>query len=99
MGTRGTLASDRFSVHLKYYDRDALPRLVLDSEPTADRSYNEEKIPWIEDTYEIGDPYYKIGEAYYQHLYNTIRNGTQPHVTLESVRQQLCILKQCQESL
>ncbi len=99
MGTAGTLCSDRFSIRLKYYDPEKMPDLVVDPNPTPDRSYNEEAIPFIEETFDIGDPYEKIGDAYYRDLYKSITYDKQPKVTLESVLHQMHVLKRCCESL
>lgn len=95
MGTRGGLTCDRRIVRWKYFDPDEAPPLVLETQPTPDRSYQREELPWHEETCElIRDPIAEMQQLY-RDLYATIRHGAPLVITPESVRRQVVILETC----
>ncbi|MEM2500959.1 MAG: Gfo/Idh/MocA family oxidoreductase, partial [Candidatus Bathyarchaeia archaeon] len=51
MGTQGGLIGNRFSLKWKYFNPEELPPRQLETEPTPDRSYNVEEIPWKEESW------------------------------------------------
>jgi scyllo-inositol 2-dehydrogenase (NADP+) len=97
MGTQGSLTSDRRVVRWKYFDPgEALP-LVLDTQPTPDRSYNREELPWHEESCEPVGDFGSTVRQLYRDLYATIRQGTPLAITAESVRRQVAILEKCRD--
>ena len=97
MGTQGGLTSDRRTIRWKYFDPDEAPPLVLDIEPTPDRSYNWEELPWHEETWEVTGDFGGGVRQLYRDLYATIREGAPLAITPESVRRQMAILERCRE--
>jgi predicted dehydrogenase len=97
MGTQGSLTCDRKIVRWKYFDPSEAPPLVLDTQPTPDRSYNWEELPWCEETYELTSDSGGGVRQLYRDLYATIRQGDPLTVTPESVRRQVAILEKCRE--
>jgi predicted dehydrogenase len=98
MGTQGTLIShDRRSIQWKYFDPEAAPPLVLDTQPTPDRGYNNEQLPWQEESVEIDFNFGKNMLSLYEDLFATIRDGAPLAITPESVRRQIVILEKCRE--
>jgi hypothetical protein len=97
MGTQGSLASDRRIIRWKYYDPDQAPPLVLDTEPTPDRSYNREELPMHEETFEPDREFASGARHLYHDLYATLRHGAPLAITPESVRRQIAILEKCRE--
>jgi len=97
MGTQGSLASDRETVHWKYFDPAEVPPLVLDTQPTQDRSYNREELPWHEETCELDADFGSGVRQLYHDLYATVRQGAPLAITPQSVRRQVAILEKCRE--
>jgi predicted dehydrogenase len=98
MGTQGSLSSDRRTIRWMYFDPQDAPPLVLDTQPTPDRSYNREDLPWHEETSVPADEGYGGGVVQlYKDLYATIRDGAPLVITPESVRRQVAILEKCRE--
>ena len=98
MGTQGTLVSaDRREVRWKYFDPAEAPPLVLDTEPTADRSYNSEILPWQEESFAPEFSFLKGMNALYSDIFDAIRTGRPPTISAGSVRRQVEILERCRE--
>lgn len=95
MGTRGGLRGTARMLQWKYFDPGDLPPRSLDPAPTPDRSYNRDQIPWIDKEWrEEEEP--GIGFAgFYLDLYGSIRHGTPPPVTPESVRRAIWLQEEC----
>lgn len=97
MATQGSLSSNRELIRWKYFRLEDASPLVLDTQPSPDRSYNRENLPWIEESYQ---PYQNLSndvQHLYQDLYATIRQGAPPAITAESVRRQIVVLEKCRE--
>ena len=97
MGTQGSLTSDRSVVRWKCFDPDEAPPLALDAQPTPDRSYNAEVLPWREESCELVRDFASEVRQLYRDLHATIRQGTPLVITPESVRRQVAILEKCRE--
>jgi scyllo-inositol 2-dehydrogenase (NADP+) len=98
MATQGSLVSDRGTVRWKFFDPDEAPSLVLDTQPTPDRSYNREELPWQEEVSHPADEGYGGGVIQlYRELYSAIREGAPLAITPESVRRQVSVLEKCRE--
>lgn len=97
MGTQGGLVGSSSSIKWKYFYPDDLPPRMVETEPTPDRSYNFEEIPWKEEQW-ILDENAKRGEIlFYEELYKTLREGAPLGVTPESVRKVMFIIEKCRE--
>jgi predicted dehydrogenase len=98
MGTQGSLTSDRHTIRWRYFDPTEAPPLVLDTRPTPDRSYNNEELPWHEESSQPADEGYGGGVVQlYRDLYATLGKGGPLKITAESVRRQIAILERCRE--
>jgi len=97
MGTQGTLTCGQGSAHWKYFDPIEAPPLVLDTNPTPDRSYNRETLPWQEMQEDLVQDGRRDVQQLYRDLYATIREGAPLVITPESVRRQVSILERCRE--
>jgi predicted dehydrogenase len=95
MGTQGGLSSDRRTVRWKYFSPGEAPPLVLDTQPTPDRSYNSETLPWQEKSCELANDFAAGVQQLYRDLHGTIRRGRPLAITPESVRRQMAILERC----
>jgi len=98
MGTQGSLTSDRSVIRWKYFDPGKAPPLVLDTQPTPDRSYNNETLPWHEESCEPVNDFGAGVRQLYRDLYATIRQGAPLVITPESVRRQVAILAKCRDN-
>ena len=97
MGTQGTLSSTREEVRWKYYKPDEVPPLVLDRQPTPDRSYNAENLPMWEESYRpVLDMRGEIAQLY-RDLYQTIRHAAPLAITPQSVRRLMAVLAACRK--
>ena len=98
MGTRGGLTGSGGRLQWKYVDFDKLPARPVDRNPTPDRSYNAEQLPWKETTWERpADTPAKKGIPFYKDLYETLRQGAPLAITPESVRRQIAALEKCHQ--
>ncbi len=97
MGTQGGLKGNTSSLRWKYFDPKDLPPKQVDTNPTPDRSYNKEVIPWKEETWEMEYEYTTSALAYYDALYKTLRQGAPLAVTPESVRRVMWIIERCRK--
>ena len=97
MGTQGSLTSDRHTIRWKYFNPKEVPALVLDTQPTSDRSYNREELPWREEVFELTSNFSSEVRQLYCDLYAAIRQNALIAITAESVRRQMVILEKCRE--
>ncbi|MHB0878391.1 MAG: Gfo/Idh/MocA family protein [Anaerolineae bacterium] len=95
MGTYGSLAGSPGQFRIKYVDPKLLPTLTPDPEPTPDRGYNREELPWREETWSRGSDNSGGYDLLYLDLYETIRNGKPLAITPESVRKVIAVLEEC----
>ena len=97
MGTQGGLIGDSSSLKWKYFDPKDLATRQVDMEPTPDRSYNREEVPWKEETWDRGD--YRRGEfAFYEELYETLRHRAPLSITPDTVRRVMWVIEKCCET-
>jgi predicted dehydrogenase len=102
-GTRGGLRGNERKLEWKWVDFAELPPRPLDMNPTPDRSYNKEKLPWQTATWEPEGKVHVAGGgaapssapvmAYYGDLYRTLREGAPLAVTPESVRRRVAVME------
>ncbi len=98
MGTQGGLSGNCETLHWKYFDSQYLPPRPVDKNPTPDRSYNTEQIPWKgEEVWELSKDNGKGKIGFYIDLYNTLLKNAPLAITAESVRRQIAILEKCHE--
>ncbi|MCB0160837.1 MAG: Gfo/Idh/MocA family oxidoreductase [Caldilineaceae bacterium] len=97
MGTQGGLAGSTRELRWKWYDPAALPPRELDFNPTPDRSYNRDEIPWQEGSWSLDEDDTPGYAGYYLDLFAAIRDGAPPAVTPESVRRVIWLQETCHE--
>ena len=98
MGTSGGLAGTHTALRWRYVDPRLLPPRPVSAEPTPDRSYNREELPWIEETADLSkERHTDSNKRLYHDLYATLRAHQPPAITAESVRRQIAVLQQCRE--
>ncbi|MBI2940970.1 MAG: Gfo/Idh/MocA family oxidoreductase [Chloroflexi bacterium] len=97
MGTQGGLAGSHTELRWKYFDPSAVPPRVVSREPTPDRSYNREQLPWVEEKCELKEGHRESNHRLYGDLYATLREGAPLAVTAESIRRQIAVLERCRE--
>jgi predicted dehydrogenase len=105
MGTRGGLAGSNTSLRWRYFNPGDLPVRHVETEPTPDRSYNWEEIPWKEETWNLVEGqkggevnlYVRAQVTFYEELYKTLRLGAPLGVTPESARNVMRVIERCRE--
>lgn len=95
MGTQGSLAGKANALRWRYFDPKKLSKRTVDQQPVPDRSYNSEKIPWKEETWDLSANSIPEGTAFYLDLYKTLRKGAPLIITPESVRRQIAVIEEC----
>ncbi len=95
MGTQGGLAGSARQFRWKYFDPQAVPARPLTREPTPDRSYNHEELPWQEEAYTSPDEDSWGYRKTWLDLYATLRQGAPLAITPESVRREIAVLEAC----
>lgn len=99
MGTQGGLWGHGRQLRWKYYDPADLPPRTLDTQPTLDRSYNRDEIPWREDRW-APPPVRKdapVYAQYYADLYQALRHNAPLKITPESVYRVIRLQEKCHE--
>ena len=97
MGTQGSLTSDRQLIRWRYFDPAEVPPLIIDINPTPDRTYNSEELPWQEASYRPNHNYIREVRLLYNDLYRSVRNSAPFAISMESVRRQVAVLERCRE--
>ncbi|MEM2926940.1 MAG: Gfo/Idh/MocA family oxidoreductase [Candidatus Bathyarchaeia archaeon] len=94
MGTQGGLTGNRYSLKWKYFNLKDLPPRRVETEPTPDRSYNVEEIPWKEESWSSAGSK-DSATCFYEELYKTLRWGAPLKITPEFVRRIMGIIEKC----
>jgi len=98
MGTQGSLTGNSSSLKWKYFNPSLLPQRKVETEPTPDRSYNVEEIPWKEESWTTReDSFLTSGILFYEALYDSLRNGASPPVNPEISRKVMWVIEKCFE--
>ncbi|MCB8942216.1 MAG: Gfo/Idh/MocA family oxidoreductase [Ardenticatenaceae bacterium] len=97
MATQGSLTGTRRELRWKYFDPQAVPPLQLDREPTPDRSYNRELLPWIEEVCDLSQTQTDGMVLLYRELYGALRGERPLAITPESVRRLMLVLAKSRE--
>lgn len=86
VGTLGTITGSATRLRIRSTDLSGLPAREASEGAAAGRAYpSPEDLPWTDSEIEV-DPPVRRTEQYYERLYDTIRHGAAPFVTLASVR-------------
>ena len=97
MGTQGGLAGNSEKLRWRYFDPAMLVERQPSGEPTPDRGYNREDVPWQEESWERGKESGSGYVALYLDLYETLRHGKPLAITAESVRRVIAVLEECRK--
>jgi hypothetical protein len=104
MGTQGGLTGTWTELKWRYFDPKSLHTRKVETEPTPDRSFNQEKISWKEETWPTNkqekqkktyDPTTSSPYIFYQKLFNTIIKKEPLPVTPESVIRVMQVIDKC----
>ncbi|MCM8810274.1 MAG: Gfo/Idh/MocA family oxidoreductase [Candidatus Omnitrophica bacterium] len=94
MGTKGGLKGTFSESKWKFFDPPDLPPREVEEQPTSDRSYNIENIPWKQEQNWIATEKDKeFGKNFYIDIFETIRNNKPLKITVESVRRVMQIIE------
>ena len=98
MGTQGTLRGSDSKLEWKYYDPAAVPARPIDRQPTADRSYNREDLPWVDEAYAAPRESFGVrNRRLYEDLHGSLVGDTPLAITAESILRQISVLEKCRE--
>jgi acyl-CoA thioesterase-1 len=89
------LVSSGGDLKWKYFNPAELPPRQVDEQPTPNRGYNTEPIPWKEETWIRKDYTGPTTEGFYLDLYESIRHGAPLAIKPEEVRRQMWVIEQC----
>jgi scyllo-inositol 2-dehydrogenase (NADP+) len=96
LGTCGSLTGTHSRLRWKYIDPATLPARPVSREPTPDRAYNREELPWVEESADlVGEAPRASNKRLYADLYATLRQGAPLAITPQSIRRQIAVLEQC----
>ncbi|MBU2495182.1 MAG: Gfo/Idh/MocA family oxidoreductase [Candidatus Omnitrophota bacterium] len=95
MGTKGGLHGDFGKLSWKFFNPAELPKRKVETAPTSDRSYNSEKIPWQEETWELSKDKSPGSLGFYTDLYHTLKKGKPLLITPESARRVMWVIEKC----
>lgn len=102
LGRKGSLVASGNEVKWKVVKGfDELPELKVDLAPTADRSYNREKLEFEEHSWtEPAGPKDKsqprsAETRFYEDIYANLREGAEQKITLAGVRRRMAVIDHC----
>ena len=97
MGTSGGLRSQNNTLQWKYVDFSTLPERPVDRQPTPDRKYNSEPLPWHEEQWMVPNDINitQTHRMFYEDLFQTIRAHVAFPITLQSVARQMRVIEKC----
>ncbi len=102
LGQKGSLTSSDDGLKWKVVKGfDELPERKLDLAPTADRSYNRDKLEfeehsWTEPTGAQDESQPRSAETrFYDDVYANLREGAEQKITLASVRRRMAVVDHC----
>ena len=101
MGSEGGLTGGNGELRWRSVRPGSRPERRLSTEPTEDRSYNREKIEWVERRWTLeeakaaGAPETEGEARYYRELFGAIRNGGPLPVTAEQALRQMRVIEEC----
>lgn len=98
-GTGGGLRGSERELRWKYVDWSAMPPRPVVSSPTTDRSYNGEKLSWVEESWTdtVEDVGAFTNARFYEDLYLTLREGAPLAITPRSVRRRVQLMERCHQ--
>ncbi len=91
LGKYGTLTSDGKTSRLRYFDGGALPLPAVIDAAAPGRKYQQEELPWIEETRDC-KPAEKT-TSFYENVAAVVRDGAEPVVSLASALEVLRVLE------
>ncbi len=98
-GTRGGLAGGADGVRWRFYDPGASPKQRLTRTPLPGPSYCREELAWTEASWAPDeaekDAFTYMSRAFYDHLYNVLKDGAQLFITPEQVAVQVAVMEEC----
>ena len=98
LGTQGALRGSDSRLEWKYFDPSAVPARPVDRQPTPDRSYNREDLPWVEEAYDAPRESFGIrNRRLYEDLHGSLVGDEPLAITPESILRQIAILQRCRE--
>jgi predicted dehydrogenase len=95
MGTQGGLSGTPAKLQWKYFNPADLPERKVDEQPTPERTYNNEKIPFKEESWSAEDDKGPGETGFYLDLYESIRNGKPLVIRPEETRRQIWVMEEC----
>jgi scyllo-inositol 2-dehydrogenase (NADP+) len=97
MGSKGSLAGNSKELRWVSIDPKKLPKRVVETAPTPDRSYNHEKYDFKNGAWSAEKDKSPGEVGFYLDLYKTLRENKKLVVTPEQVRRQMWVLEQCRK--
>ena len=107
-GTRGGLKGNSNSLTWKYYDRAQAPKQDFWKTWSENRQYPNEKLPWIENHWEVPAEIAKGNRSgytiasyeiavknFYDSIASALLEGSELVVTLPQVRRQIAVIEEC----
>lgn len=106
-GTLGGLSASWDAVRWKYYDPRQAPKQEIWKPWSFQRAYPDEKLPWVEEHWQLGDEEKTSTRGYtlkslpsgsamiYANLHDALINHAQLLVTLPQVRRQIAVIEEC----
>lgn len=96
LGTQGTLCGGPAQLRWKYVNPHHLPEHRVASDPTPDRSYNREDLPFVSESSDLSsEAHTAMHLALYSDLYETLRHHAPAAISLASIRRQLAVIEAC----
>jgi len=94
MGDSGSLRAGTSKVEWKWVDWSAVPPRPVDAQPTPNRSYNREDLPWQEAEWEDPKDAMSLELRFYHDLYATLREDKPLVISPQSVQRVMRLIEE-----
>jgi len=99
-GTTGGLSGDGTTFRSRFFDPALLPVREVVETPPADRSYDKETLPWVEENFTISSEAAnrQLPVAYYSELHAALQAGNPPPISTEHSLAVMRVMQKVQEN-
>jgi predicted dehydrogenase len=106
MGTSGGLKGSGSTLQYRWVDWSQMPPRPVQEKSTPDRSYNQEKLEWQEETLTMGGgggipgaaPVGGLADRFYDNLFAALRTGEPLRIQPEEVRHRIAIIEKARKA-
>jgi scyllo-inositol 2-dehydrogenase (NADP+) len=98
MGDAGGLRGSVNHLEWKWVDWSELEERPIERQPTPDRNYNSEVLPWQSESCQTSEGGDIVVTQFYEDFFRSVRLGDPLFITPQSVRRTIALMEQCKRN-